>query len=348
MMDGAQQQVSQTKAMLSILVGSILVFGTAIDRAISHASGNVQLAVVGGLVSTLASAVVVYANHHGKDTSKANPILAVFFLVWWSLGAGFLTHVQGVFSESNNGYFATWFTFFSALYFSFLVLPTMSGLWSNITGANGLAVLCIASCIEFAVAWDLCTQTRCTGSNAWAICCGLVSFFITLGHLVYAHCKPQTASNHAKAMAMFLFCWWTLGVIFITSSRGPFSNTNVANGYFSTWLAFAAAAYFCMMHVDRMRNIYNTFGGILGIPNFPPSNDYLHAHDAEIDPDLGFTDLVEEPIDQGQEDDGYTHFSQGGRSRSPSRPSATDTNGDGAVLMQQDENSGVDPTYADL
>lgn len=312
-----------------------------------------MLGVLSGLVSLLVSGVIVFLKHHHKDTTKGNPLLAVFFLVWWTLSAGILTDVGGVFSQTNNGYFATWFTFFSSLYFSFLVLPTMSGIMSNITGANGLAVLCIASCVEFAVAWDLCSKTRCSGSSAWAICCGLMSFCITMGHLVYAHCKPQTAANHAKAMAMFLFCWWTLGVIFITSSTGPFADTGIsANGFFSTWLAFFSSCYFCMMNVERMRSLYVASGGILGVPNFASSNDYLHAHDNEIDPETGFVHnefgesefpvAAEEPH---EDEDGYTHFDP--RSRSVSKVAHTDTNGDGEVLLQNDDVEN-DPDYTDL
>lgn len=194
--------------------------------------------------------------------------MAGFLVIWWAFGIGFLTGAGGCFSNTNNGYFATWISFISSLYYLYLTVNEIQNTLEGRDFVNGLVTVAIASVIEFCSAADFARAIDCSSAQyynvacsavAWAIACGIISFVIAFVQMGLRANRPELSERTAPVVGMFLVVWWAFGVGFITAARGPFpsscdvfssdcQNHNVgrANGYLSSWVAFFASLYFAL------------------------------------------------------------------------------------------------------
>eukprot|EP00752_Nemacystus_decipiens_P002068 g1979.t1 len=85
--------------------------------------------------------------------------------------------------------------------------------------------------------------------------------------------------NFQKFIALFFFCWWTLGAG-IGTFKGPF--TISGNGYFAGWIAFAAS----------LKYAYGTNDAVRGFAD--------RAADAMKEPGAGDADGGFDPQDQAE------------------------------------------------
>jgi hypothetical protein len=80
----------------------------------------------------------------------------------------------------------------------------------------------------------------------FAVAVGSLSAFICILLLVVFMANLGPTDMIGKVGGTFLLAWWAAGAAVNTSSKGPFNNTcGLANGYFSSWMGFFSAVYFC-------------------------------------------------------------------------------------------------------
>jgi len=119
-------------------------------------------------------------------------------------------------------------------------------------GTSALAVLFVASLVEFVAAARFCdTIPKCEKQNAWAVAVGVVSAICTFAVLLYLRFTPTLSPLVIKILGFFLTALWIAGAGIVTF-RGPFILTG--NGYFSSWVAFGAAGYFLHENVTLVQS----------------------------------------------------------------------------------------------
>jgi len=99
------------------------------------------------------------------------------------------------------------------------------------------------SMVEMIAAAQICGEfspSACWGTRGYQVAVGVVSLSIAglCGICFYLELLTNTAFE--TAVSVFLFLWWTAGVIVLTFF-GDFQLTTTAAGYFGTWVSFGLA-----------------------------------------------------------------------------------------------------------
>lgn len=117
-----------------------------------------------------------------------------------------------------------------------------------------VVVLLAASVIELGTTAEYCDKNAgahpCTsGRNAWALAVGIISAILCLFKLLFVVVKMEV-KNVDKVLSLILVLLWIFGTAFNTSTKGPYSVSG--NGFFSTWIALLASAYYFMQAWNDM------------------------------------------------------------------------------------------------
>jgi hypothetical protein len=211
-------------------------------------------AVFLGLISTLICfSFIVATRFKGiKVSDKSLEGLAIFFLVWWTLGAGVCTF-RGPFNSTSNGYFACWLSYLISLYITYTSVAKFRALCTNVNNRRKgvsqadlvVLIVFVASGIELIEAATLCDKYQdCTGRLGWAVSVGTISAFFSLIHLL-PPLKPfiQPFKFHS---AVIVAGFWIPGAGIMTFT-GPFEDTG--NGYFAAWIALFASLYWAFEEI---------------------------------------------------------------------------------------------------
>jgi len=262
-------QHAQILLLALLALASLICFSTAADIMsnpdLSRLSAQSGWAVACGVVSFVC--ILVYfalIRFMPELAQKVGPVVSAFLVIWWAFGVGLLTSSSSnsadtvcdpsqrssIFSETNNGYFAVWIAFISAMYYMYVSVDQIQTTLEGRDFVNGLVTITLASVIEF------CAAANYPGHHGWAIACGIVSFAVSFIQLILRSYAPEISRRSGPIVGVFLVVWWIFGVSFITSTRGPFFNTccERANGYLSSWIAFLSSLYYCYFTIYEYDN----------------------------------------------------------------------------------------------
>eukprot|EP00051_Salpingoeca_urceolata_P026821 m.478871 g.478871 ORF g.478871 m.478871 type:complete len:351 (-) comp21255_c0_seq1:381-1433(-) len=251
------------------MAGSVIVFSTASDMCHSShfekcSDKDYSWAIACGVISALLCLLrlVLGMPQFRRPLPSVSVgfelttdmMFSVFLVIWWSLGAAVNTRNRGIFPNTNNGYFATWISFFAAATYAakaWAHLNHVDRLTSAAKGhAKGIFLILVASVVEFSVAGEKChDDKKCNKRFGFAVAVGVISTIVCLVHILLTQCQPALVESMGrtvfnKALGTVLVVMWAIGAGVNTSSKGPFTSSCVeANGYFATWVAFFASLY---------------------------------------------------------------------------------------------------------
>lgn len=249
-------------SLLCCLAMSIVELGTAGDLMHKYEKTHqkVVLAIVLGVISTVACLVRLALFRVDKlQFNKYDSYLSTGLVILWAILAGLETSKGGPFATTNNGYFSTWCAFGTALHFLYVSSQAMTQhkLNDELSRQNSnLCLVFVASLVELAVAADFCDtqasdcsdahpeycQKPCTPHEAFGIVVGVLSVVSVGIHLVLTRVQHPLRDTYELGLAPGLALLWTIGAGMNTGAHGPFSSScDYANGYFSTWIAFAGS-----------------------------------------------------------------------------------------------------------
>jgi len=255
-------------SLFILMVASIVVFGTAADWCssdiVTSCTGRVGWAIAAGVISTIVTAIVIVLHKVSINVARrANVIVSIFLIIWWSFGVGYLTTGNGPYSNNlSNGYFATWIAFIASVFYGYLALAALRGI--TFTFGHGVALCLLASIVEFAVASRTCSNAgSCTGRWGWAVAVGVISTILCLIQLIMHYFVNEMAEKFAILTGAFLVVLWAFGAGFNTSADGPFPSPVLGdpNGYFFTWLALFSALYYAAHAIPGVREAFRTNSG---------------------------------------------------------------------------------------
>jgi hypothetical protein len=239
----------KSMACLAVCAASVVEFGNAANLCRGDCSpARWAWAVAVGVVSFLLVLLRLGLFFVVKPERLGVPdmVLGAVLVVLWSFGAGFnLEASVGVFSYAGNGFFATWIALLASVWFATMSLKHQLLQVANATHLAGkwslsLSLCAAASLIEMAQGADLCRHVECNSYNAYAVALGAISLVFCVIALVVERNRPNEVVVQTL-FAFFLVGWWAIGAGVNTSTSGAFPSTLFANGYFFTWIAFAAA-----------------------------------------------------------------------------------------------------------
>ncbi|CAN0223538.1 unnamed protein product [Ectocarpus sp. 12 AP-2014] len=103
-----------------LFVASVLYTISAFDAEGGDGNGTKAWAIFCGLISSFVSGILAFLQARGKGDMihKFQKFIALFFFLWWTLGAGIGTF-KGPFTISGNGYFAGWIAFAASLKYAY-------------------------------------------------------------------------------------------------------------------------------------------------------------------------------------------------------------------------------------
>ena len=172
---------------------------------------------------------------------------------------------SGKYAAAGNGFFAIWISFFIAFVSAYAS-------WVEGTAEAHLqdpnvyiATLLVSSFYEMWSAGTICDaigSDNCKDELAWALAAGVISTFICLVMTLCLLCGKNIRDAH-PAVAILMALLWTAGVAVITF-KAPFTNACVtmqgssyvgssANGYFATWISFAAAWRYATLVIPQLQ-----------------------------------------------------------------------------------------------
>lgn len=244
---------NQIVSVFICLAASVVEFSTTADgysaNVDTYGENRVNWALACGIVSMFLCAIALALTRFLLNRPAfIDVLLSLGLLGIWIFGASFNTSANGCFVNPGNGYFATWIALVSAANYAYLSLGQIRDKLQQHLPSSGPVVVLVASIVELSTAADLYVHTDFATSAFdeprldWAIACGCVSAFFCFLQLVALQLRFPIAETSGKALAAFLVALWAAGAGVNTSAKGPFSSTG--NGYFFSWLAFAAAINF--------------------------------------------------------------------------------------------------------
>jgi hypothetical protein len=117
----------------------------------------------------------------------------------------FNTSTGGPFTETNNGYFSTWFALLSAMAFSYHSATDAYREQINVEVCRqntALVILFVASVVELAVASDVCAAADvCNGHEKFAVFVGLSSCVVVTGNNLLRWLQHPGAEGFSKVLA---------------------------------------------------------------------------------------------------------------------------------------------------
>jgi hypothetical protein len=121
-------------------------------------------------------------------------------------------------------------------------------------------LLAITSATVMVVTSLLC-DGNCDGYPGWAIACSTISLFITLGWWTMDFLKKPIPAKFPPFASLFLFVWWTLGIVFM-SFKSPFRSLSAsANGYIACWASWLLAIQIFVENNEQGETAYAKFIG---------------------------------------------------------------------------------------
>ena len=156
--------------------------------------------------------------------AKAFDIHLSFVLtLCWALGVAFNTSTGGPFTKTNNGYYSTWLSFVTSLYFAYLSITSSvrKSLHVELSRqSKSLIVVFLASFVEMAVAADVCNSNSCGSYEAAATAIGLISVCLVGTHLALVKMDHPFRWIFGKFISPVLVILWSFGAGFNTSDAG--------------------------------------------------------------------------------------------------------------------------------
>jgi len=235
-----------------IFVTSIICFSSAADLCANSANcdeySRLEYTIAAGVVSTVLTLLWLILRLLAKIEFSAivELICAIIMVILWAVTAGVATSAEGPFSATGNGYFSTWAALLmSVLYFGHAYVQKCGNAHTEVHH-HAITFIFAASIVELCVAIDVCSGGECTDREAFAVAVGAISVLGCILQLAIAHWGSHNfAQTHGTIWGVIFLVLWAFGAAFNTSVEGPFTLTcNSANGYFATWVAFAASAAF--------------------------------------------------------------------------------------------------------
>eukprot|EP00008_Paramoeba_atlantica_P014736 CAMPEP_0201475494 /NCGR_PEP_ID=MMETSP0151_2-20130828/918_1 /ASSEMBLY_ACC=CAM_ASM_000257 /TAXON_ID=200890 /ORGANISM="Paramoeba atlantica, Strain 621/1 / CCAP 1560/9" /LENGTH=241 /DNA_ID=CAMNT_0047855605 /DNA_START=770 /DNA_END=1495 /DNA_ORIENTATION=+ len=108
--------------LVTVALASIIEFCAAADHGGSH-GWAIACGIIGFTIAFIQMVLRSYATDISKRTA---PVVAVFLVIWWAFGVGFITGGGGPFyntcCERANGFLSAWIAFLSSIYFCFKTL----------------------------------------------------------------------------------------------------------------------------------------------------------------------------------------------------------------------------------
>lgn len=226
--------------------------------AIVCSSVSFGICFLGGLLHTV---------HQKTPSDTEIRTLALFLLIWWTLGTGCFCF-RKPFHGLGNGYFSSWAALIATCLFATKHVDKLKDAYDQF-GSNSkeMMFLLFASVVLLCQSfWDCVDgNLKCQGEWIWAVICSLVSFATCL-IVRYAFEKVE---QYIKWLRAGIFLWWSVGVLVLTFHR-PYVNTG--NAYFSCWCAWCASIrLFLAEHLQKQQPKGGNFS-ILGLELDVPGN----------------------------------------------------------------------------
>jgi hypothetical protein len=119
---------------------------------------------------------------------------------------------------------------------------------------RSLVIMALASAVEFIAAARVCdAAVDCEDETAYAVVVGLVAVFLAVIAILLIRFMPGKGTNlMIQFTALFLMVWWCAGAGVLTF-RAPF--VIPGNGYFASWLAFAASVHLVYKIVPQVAQL---------------------------------------------------------------------------------------------
>lgn len=208
-------------------------------------------AIVVGVLSFIVSLIVIAWSFCAEALfTQFSPIIAFFFVAWWGFGTFVITN-KDPFSNSGNGYFASW----AALITAFLMAGNASKTLQRFMGSacsrvvadsieSRLAMGIMASSVVLliAVAFEASDYENPSNQEIWGVICAVISFMFVLCHtLLRMCCENMTCPPTPFGVA--LSAWW-LGAVAVLTFDEPFKTSG--NGYFACWMGFIFSVWLAL------------------------------------------------------------------------------------------------------
>jgi len=222
-----------------------------------------------GVISFVLSFVVIFWMNCGQRSfDQFSPVIAIFFLSWWGLGTAIATFKEP-FSDSGNGYFASWAAFIASFVMAgavsqrlraFLGTAMTRVVAGSIEAKLSMAIAAASVVLLAAVAVEAADYERPTGQELWGVVCAFSSCtFILIHTMMRIACEKCTLPP--SIFGVVLAVWWLPGVAVLTFDA-PFKESS--NGYFACWFAFIFSMWLTLEGLDGYNG--GGFGNRTNVP----------------------------------------------------------------------------------
>jgi hypothetical protein len=243
----------QTVTAIVLLAASIVEFSTAADLCshtdVSCSNNKIAWAIAAGVITTFFALVILSFAYFRLGVDQVGSVylyadLAMSFIlvIIWAVAAAINTKSDGIFVNPGNGYFSTWVCLFASVYLAHITMGLMGPNFAHHVNWNSPILILLASLVVMSVAADYLHNGINTSRTKWAVACGTISTFFCLCQLALLYMRLPIADDLSPPLSLFLVALWAAGAGVNTSSDGPFYYTG--NGYYFSWIAFAAAIHY--------------------------------------------------------------------------------------------------------
>jgi len=165
----------------------------------------------------------------------------------------------GIYASANNGFFSTWFAFFTSAHLCYTAWVGGGDTPDVKDPKVALLIIFFASFFEMWAAATLCSRlndgySSCQDEQAWAVAVGTISAFVCLVMGILFVFASGIAGQANKFVAVFLFVLWIFGTG-VGTFDAPFHTacSEFANGYFSAWICFVLSFYYMFTSVPEIK-----------------------------------------------------------------------------------------------